>query len=93
MVGERPVVVEVDQDGTESVLCLCPSGLEGQPCAHAANVSKRGMSVSLGSRGATTIIGRRGIRHSVNPLPGSGLSWWGRWRWTGKKHEAKGDKA
>lgn len=39
------------------------------------NVGKRGVSgVSLGGRGVTTSIGRRGVRQTVG-LPGSGLSY------------------
>lgn len=38
------------------------------------NISKSGISTSLGKPGATVNIGKKGVRTTVG-LPGSGLSW------------------
>ena len=57
------------------------------------NLAKKGASLTVGGRHGRVTVGRRGVRESVNPLPGSGLSWWRFWGWPGKKQETKGDKA
>lgn len=41
------------------------------------NLSKSGVSASLGRRGLTLNLARRGVRPTVG-IPGSGLSWRGR---------------
>jgi Protein of unknown function (DUF4236) len=54
------------------------------------NIGKRGISsISLGTRGAHTTVGRSGIRNSIG-LPGTGLSYSRLWPW---KSRAAGNSA
>ena len=56
------------------------------------NVSKSGVSASLGGRGATINVSQRGIQETVG-LPGSGVSYRTKRRPIGTSHKPAGRRA
>ena len=55
------------------------------------NLSKSGVSTSIGGRGATVNVGKRGVRSTVG-IPGTGLSWSSQKGWSETKQSSPADE-